>query len=224
MVQVQSYIDHKTARTNMVHGLLRPNQVVEEHIVEAILTTPREKFLPKDVQNISYIDTDLALGEGRFLMSPLTFARLVQASMIRDDDVVLDIGCGMGYSSAILGKLASSVIGIDEKVDFLSSATEELSKLEILNCIFHYAHLTDGFSKGAPYSLIFLEGAVDFVPENILNQLTEKGRLLTIVTVNAYKSVARLYQRIGKNFAHRDLFDVSAKPLHGFQQIKGFAL
>ncbi|MDP1725020.1 MAG: protein-L-isoaspartate O-methyltransferase [Alphaproteobacteria bacterium] len=224
MVHVQSYVDHNTARINMVHGLLRPNQVVEERIVEAILTTPREKFLPKEVQNISYIDSDLSLGEGRFLMSPLTFSRLVQASMIQEDDVVLDIGCGMGYSTAILGKLASSVIGIDEKPEFLSNATEELSKLEILNCIFHCAHLKDGFPKGAPYSLIFLEGAVDFVPEYILNQLAENGRLMAIVTINAHQAVARLYQRIGQHFAHRDLFDVNAKPLHGFQQLKEFKL
>lgn len=222
MVQVQSYIDQKTARINMIHGLLRPNQVVDERIVEAILSIPREKFLPKDVQNIAYIDTDLALGEGRFLMSPLSFSRLVQASMIQDDDVVLDIGCGMGYSTAILGKLASSVIGIDENPEFLSHATEELSRLEILNCIFHYASLKDGFPKGAPYSLIFLEGAVDFVPENILNQLVEKGRLLAIVSINKHQAIARLYQRIGQHFAHRDLFDVYTKPLHGFQQLKGF--
>lgn len=227
MEQVQSYIDHAyidhgQARFNMVHNLLRPNQVIRPDIIDALMAIPRERFLPKELQNICYIDSDLPLGDGRFMMCPLSFSKLLQVSNIQDDDIVLDIGCLTGYSTAIIGKLAASVTGIDINPLFLSQATEETSKLEILNTIFHYAELNQGFPKNAPYSLIFIEGEVDFVPPAILDQLSDHGRLITIVRTHPHQKVAKIYQKIGQKCASRDLFDLNAKPLHGFQQPKGF--
>ncbi len=223
MAHTQSHRDHHSARFNMVHGLLRPNQVVRPDIVDAFSTIPRENFLPKDLQKTSYVDDDLPVGEGRFQMCPLTFAKLLQASDIREDDVVLDIGCLSGYSTSVIGKIASSVIGIDCHPNLLSQATEEASNLDILNVIYHYAELRDGFPKNAPYSLIFIEGEVDYVPDVILQQLSENGRLLTIVKTNPYQSVAKLYRRIGNHFASQNLFDANAKPLPGFQKKIGFS-
>lgn len=222
MVQVQSYIDYAKARFNMVHGLLRPNLVVRPDIVDAFLSIPREQFMPEQFKNVSYIDSDLSFGKGRFQLCPLTFARMVQASDLQEDDVVLDIGCLNGYSSAILGKLAGSVIGIDSEFEYLSEATEMLSKLEVLNTVFHYAEIEKGFSEGAPYSLILIQGQVNHVPEMILNQLIENGRLLAIVSKDKHQGVLRLYQKCNGIIAWRDLFDLTAKPLPGFEEKKGF--
>src|SRR3546814_7419678 len=121
-------MDFAAARENMIEGQLRPNKVTDEAILSAMGTVPRERFLPNGKRAVAYVDEDIGLGQGRFLMEPIVLARLIQAAGVEPDDLVLDIGCGTGYSAAILALLANTVIALECDERLARQATEILAE------------------------------------------------------------------------------------------------
>jgi len=106
-------MDFSAARRNMVERQVRTNKVTDEAVLEALAQLPRERFVPESLSAVAYIDEDVPLGNGRYLMEPMVFARLVQAAQLQPGDRVLDLGCGCGYSTAILSRLANQVIALE---------------------------------------------------------------------------------------------------------------
>ena len=215
---------YETRRRYMIESQLRANKVKDERLLLAFERTAREQFVPKGFTELAYIDEDLELGEGRFLLEPMVFGRLVQALDLSSGDNVLDIGAASGYSTAIIAQLAESVVGIEESKSLAVLGQENLSKGEVDNAVILPAPLNEGFKAEAPYNAIIIEGSVGMVPENLLEQLSEDGRLVTILRPdkNAPGRAVK-YTRAGSDFAYTVLFDANTPRLETFDAALKFS-
>ena len=214
--------NYATARLNMVENQIRPNRVTDERLLAAIAEVPRERFVPKRLQGNAYVDQDLALGDGRYLMEPVVFARLLQAAAIGSGDVVLDIGCGTGYSAAVLGKLAGTVVALESDAALAEQAIEALTELDVDNAAVVEGPLDEGYPRQAPYDVIVLGGSVDAVPDAIAGQLVEGGRLVAVVNVAPTVGNIEVIHRLRGGLSRRQLFDAAVPVLPGFAAEHGF--
>ncbi|MCO5062827.1 MAG: protein-L-isoaspartate O-methyltransferase [Rhizobiaceae bacterium] len=219
-------IDYTGQRVKMVDGQVRTTDVTDLAIISALLEIPREEFVPERVKSLAYIDEDIALTEGeggapRFLMESSPFAKLVQLAEIQPSDLVLDVGCATGYSSAVLSRLSGQVIALESDAELARRATETLSALGCDNVAVVEGPLQEGYPAEAPYDAIILEGAVGAVPGALLDQLKEGGRL---VAVEGYGNAgkARIYLKTGGKVTGRYAFNAAIKPLPGFEIVRGF--
>jgi protein-L-isoaspartate(D-aspartate) O-methyltransferase len=208
------------ARRHMVQSQLRPNQVTSDRVADAMDTVPREEFVPKELQSVAYLDEDLEVAPGRFVVEPRVFARLLQEADTKTTDVVLDIGVGTGYSSAVLGHLAQAVVAIEKDPELVQKASETLTRLECDNVAVVEGELAEGNKKQGPYNIIHINGAIDVVPQSLLDQLAEGGRLVCVLGGNP--GAATLFQRIGDRFYPRKLFDASVPYLKDLAQPAAF--
>jgi protein-L-isoaspartate(D-aspartate) O-methyltransferase len=214
--------DYATARLNMVENQIRPNRVSDERVLAAIAAVPRERFVPKRLHGNAYVDQDLALGNGRYLMEPVVFARLLQVAEIGAGDVVLDIGCGTGYSAAVLGKLAGTVVALESDAALAKQAIEALTELDVDNAAVVEGPLDGGYPRQAPYDVIVLGGAVDAVPAVLTDQLVEGGRLVAVVNVAPSVGNIEVIHRLYGGLSRRQIFDAAVPILPGFAAEHGF--
>ena len=208
----------------MVSSQLRPNKVTDTRVLDAFAATPREEFIPKHIQSLAYIDEDLFLKGGRFMLEPMVLARLLQALELDGSETILDIAAACGYSTALLAHLGQSVVGVEANKSLADAAHDHLIQLGIDNgVVLHGAHLT-GYPSEAPYDAIIIEGAVAAVPDSILAQLAEHGRMAVVVRADAAASgKATLITRRGKkHFDTKVLFDAQTPILDGFAAPKRF--
>jgi protein-L-isoaspartate(D-aspartate) O-methyltransferase len=208
-------MDFATARRKMVDNQVRPNDVTEPRLISALLDIPRERFAPADRAVMAYMDSDLVIGDGRALLKPMVLARLIQAADIRETDNVLDVACGTGYSTAVLARLAHSVTALEENAVLADQAARLLGDLAVANASVVTGSLNAGWSQNAPYDVILVNGAVEFVPEALLAQLKEDGRLLTVVSTGPIGK-ATLYQRVAGDISTQPVFDAAAPLLKDF--------
>jgi protein-L-isoaspartate(D-aspartate) O-methyltransferase len=208
-------------REAMVNGQIRPNRVVDERVTEALLAVPREPFLPRALRGVAYLDEDIAVAEGRYLMAPNAFARLLQAAEIGAEDVVLDIGCASGYSSAVIARLASAVVALEAEPELAARANENLARLEIDNIAVVEGPLEAGYPDQGPYDVIFLGGSVGRLPEALPEQLAEGGRLV-VVERQAGIGRALRYGKYDGLVSALELFDAQVAALPGFEVRPGF--
>lgn len=215
-------IDFETRRHNMVECQLRPNKVTDPRVIAAMGAVPREKFVPENLRGIAYVDEDIPLGNGRVLMEPMVLARLLQAAEIGPDDVVLDIGCGTGYTAAVCARIAATVVAAESDPRLVAEAGRVLSELEIDNVVVVETPLAQGYPDQAPYDAILLSGAVPEVPEAILGQLTDGGRLAAVIAGAGEAPSAVLARNCGGIVSRCKLFDASVPFLPGFERETGF--
>ncbi|MBL4638916.1 MAG: protein-L-isoaspartate O-methyltransferase [Kordiimonadaceae bacterium] len=213
--------DPAAARTHMIDCQLRPNGVNDERILSAIDDVPREKFVPKAKRAIAYVDEDLEIAAGRYLIEPITFGRLLVAANIQATDVVLDIGCASGYSSAVIAGLADAVVALEENEELASTAEKKLAAQDIMNVAVIKGELADGVAKQGPFDVIFLGGAVDAVPEKLIKQLKEGGRLVC-VKVEGGVGRAHIIEMTDGEASGRNLYDANVQALPGFSSDVGF--
>lgn len=210
-----------TARYNMVECQVRTNDVTDTRILSAMGDLPREAFLPEALQGIAYMDDDIPMSvndsgkASRYLMSPLSFSQMLQSAEIGSADVVLDVGCGTGYSSAVIARLADSVIGLECDEALAESATQNLASLTINNAAIMVGDLASGYEEQEPYDVILLEGSVPQVPVTLLEQLKDGGRLLAIIGNGGLGKLTQFY-RAGEDFSEQPLIDAGCAPLPGF--------
>lgn len=218
--------DFQELRIKMVDNQIRTTDVTDLAVLDAFLDVPREAFVPAHRQELAYIDGDILLesdadSSPRYLMEPSPFAKLVQLANVGAHDVVLDIGCGSGYSAAILSQLAGSVIALESDSTLAGAATARLSELGYDNVVIVSAPLAAGYPSEAPYDVIIFEGAVDFVPDAIIAQLKEGGRLV-VVEGHGNAGDAKLYMKENGVASGRTVFNLAVKPLPGFARIPQF--
>jgi protein-L-isoaspartate(D-aspartate) O-methyltransferase len=214
-------MDYAAARTNMVESQIRTNRVIDEGLLEAFASLPRERFVPPSFRGRAYVDEDVPVGGGRYLMEPMVLARLLQIAAIEPGDIVLDVGCATGYAAAVMARLANTVVAVESDKALIAQATQTLAELGIDNVAILEGRLTEGCPKQAPYNVILVDGAVEFVPPAILDQLAEGGRLVTVLGQGAPRR-ATLMERIGGTVSSRPLFEASVAPLPGFSRDPGF--
>ena len=213
--------DFAAAREHMVNGQLLPNKLTDDAVIEAISDVPREEFLPKALRSVAYVDEDLPLANGRFLMEPMVFARLVQNANIQPDDAVLDVGCLTGSSSAVLARLSNVVMALESDEEMAAKATDLLVEKGADNAVVMTGDLAAGCPEQAPFDVIIIEGGVEEVPEALLDQLTPDGRLLAVELVDGV-GVATLYTCNEGVKGVRKLFDANIPALPGFERAVAF--
>ena len=154
-------------------------------------------------------------------MEPAPFARLLQIAEIGPDDIVLDAGCGTGYSAAILSRLASSVVALESDPALASAASETLLDLGIDNVAVVTGPIEGGYPSEGPFDVIVLEGAVETVPDALFDQLKEGGRLVGVVGFGR-AAPAMVYTRTEGDIGGRSAFNAHVRPLPGFRKPREF--
>lgn len=215
--------DFAARRTMMVDTQVRPNDVTKYPIIEAMLTIPREEFVPDARRAVAYSGENLELSPGRVLLEPRTLAKMVDAVDPQPDDLVLDIGCGYGYASAVMAFMAQAVIAVEDDEDMAREAESRLAAINADNVAVFQGSLDQGYPGQAPYDVIFIGGAIEMLPETLADQLKEGGRIVALFDdgrLGVVRSGVKLAGRINWRYA----FNAHAPLLPGFQREEGFAL
>ncbi|MDA9435625.1 protein-L-isoaspartate O-methyltransferase family protein [Bradyrhizobium sp. CCBAU 51627] len=213
-----------TARQKMVDGQVRTNDVTDRRILDAMLTVPREVFVPASRQALAYLDLDLDVSEGgakRFLIKPQLTGKLLQAAEIGEGDNVLVVGCATGYLAALTAKLARQVTAIETDSALVAKARDAFAALGLSNVSCKAAACAEGDASAAPYDVIVLNGATEVTPEGLFGQLREGGRLVG-VSAESRPSRAMIVTRFHGEFGHRPLFDAAAPVLPGLERAAAF--
>jgi protein-L-isoaspartate(D-aspartate) O-methyltransferase len=218
-------------RISMVESQLRPNEVTDVGVLGAMRNLPRERFVPPAFERLAYIDEGIEVfpsndgAPARFLLAPMVQARLIQLAEIEPQDNVLDVGTATGYSAAVLARLAATVTGLEPEPELAKTARENLASLGIANVEIVEGSLGDGCAGRGPYDAIVVEGSVPEVPESLLAQLKEGGRLVAVVTAkpNMQQGKVYLFVRVGGEARGLAQFDAGARPLPGFAPEPAFS-
>ncbi|WP_341703884.1 protein-L-isoaspartate O-methyltransferase [Ferrovibrio sp.] len=211
------------ARRYMVLTQLRPNKVIDEQVIAAMAEVPREQFVPKAYRGVAYMDEDVAVAPGRFLMEPMILGRLLQEAEIAPSDTALVVGSATGYDVAVLSRLASTVIGLEADPALVAQAGQVLEQLGNVNAVMVEGPLAAGLPKQGPFNVILLAGAVPEIPPALLDQLAEGGRLIGVVrAAESPIGQAVIVRRTAGVLAERVLFDAGTPVLPGFEQPAGF--
>lgn len=216
-------IDFTARRTMMVDTQVRPSDVTKFPIIEAMLSVPREVFVPEDRREAAYMGDHLGLGGGRVVMDPRTLAKLLDALDIQPDETVLDLGCAYGYSAAVIARMAGSVTAVEEDADLAATAGQRLAAQGVTNVTVIAGKLCEGAAKAGPFDVIILQGAAESVPAALLAQLKEGGRIGCIF-MEAALGVARIGYKIDGQVNWRNAFNASAPVLPGFAAKRAFTL
>lgn len=205
----------------MIAGQLRPNRVNDERLLDAMTHVPRERFVPSALKSVAYVDEDLEIAPGRYLMEPMIFARLVMEANIAPQNSVLDIGCGLGYSTAVLSHLADTVVAVEEDPELANQAERKLRDLDRVNTVVLNGPLSAGAADQSPFDVILLNGAVEEVPVGLINQLKPAGRLACVQQSNGMGR-ATIITRLDNTISRRECFDAATPLLRGFESTPAF--
>ncbi|MGH7028957.1 MAG: protein-L-isoaspartate O-methyltransferase family protein [Stellaceae bacterium] len=212
----------EAARAHMIESQIRPNKVTDERVLAAFAQLRRELFVPEHLRAVAYVDDDLPLGHGRYLMEPMVAARLLQAVSVERTDSALVVGAGAGYEAALLGLLARAVVAVEEDAPLARLARAALVDHRIASVRVVEGPAPEGCRASAPYDVILFGGAVAEVPERIVAQLAEGGRLAAVVKTAGSVGRAILTKRTGAVIARRVIFDAATPLLPGFRPEPAF--
>lgn len=215
--------DYASRRIMMVDTQVRPSDVTKFPIIDAMLSVPREAFVPVALREAAYIGENLDIWPGRVMLEPRTLAKMLDALDIQPDYVALDIGCGLGYSTALLAHLCEFAVAVEDDEARVEEAQATLSGQGLDNAAVMAGVLTEGAQKSAPYDVIIIQGGVEHVPAPILAQLREGGRISCVFTEGTL-GVVRVGHKIDGEINWRFGFNASAPVLSGFEAESAFAL
>lgn len=208
-----------TARFNMIEAQIRTNDVTDVRIHAALGAVERERFVPPAKKVLAYADVPVEIAPGRYLLDPRSFAKALQLAEITADDRVLDVGCGSGYSAAVLARLGRNVVALEQDADLVRLASGLLEREP--NIQVTQGALIEGFTAGGFYDVIFVNGAIEADPETLLSQLEEGGRLIAFMQSGA-QGRAILYVKEHGQVGRRTGFDATVPLLAGFKKHVGF--
>jgi len=212
--------DYSVQRFNMVETQVRTNDVTDTRIHAAMNAVARERFVPTAKRAIAYADLPIEVAHGRYLSDPRTFAKLLQLAGVRSGDSVLDVACATGYSTAVIARLAKRVTALEQDADLVRMASELVRASGAMNATVVQGGLTEGCSQREPFDVIFINGAIETVPQTLLGQLAEGGRLAAVR--HGSPGRAQLYVREKGKVGCREDFDSATPLLAGFRKTVGF--
>ncbi|HUQ38505.1 MAG TPA: protein-L-isoaspartate O-methyltransferase [Aestuariivirga sp.] len=201
------------ARHNMVESQVRPNGITDHRIIDAMAQVKREDFVPAERKTIAYLDDDVQLKEGRFLIEPMAFARMIHLALIKPTDRVLVVGAGTGYGAKVISMLAKSAVALESDPELAGLAREFLAGVTNVEVV--EGSLAAGHAAGAPYDVIIVEGRIAAVPESLFAQLANEGRIVAAAG-NTDVSKMQIATLTEGHRSSRSAFDVSIAPLPGF--------
>jgi protein-L-isoaspartate(D-aspartate) O-methyltransferase len=214
-----------TARQKMVDGQVRPSDVTDIRILDAMLAVPREAFVPPNQRALAYLDRDLDVSEDgaarRFLIKPVVVAKMLQAAEIKDTDRVLVVGTVAGYVAAVVASLAGQVTATESDPAQAAKAREVLGQLGLANVTFQAGAVAEGNPANAPYDVIVLDGATEISPDRLFGQLREGGRLVGVFAQTRPPRATMVTHSRG-DFGNRVLFDASVPVLPGLERLPAF--
>lgn len=215
--------DFTTRRVMMVDTQVRPSDVTKFPIIEAMLSVPREVYVPRDKREAAYVGENVQIRPNRVVLEPRTLAKLLDALDIHPDEVVLDLGCGLGYSTAVIARLADAVVAVEEDETLAAEAQHTLSSESVDNAAVIVGPLAEGAAKHGPYDVITLQGGVETVPQALVDQLKDGGRI-GAVFMEGNLGVARVGYKLDGRMSWRFAFNAAAPVLPGFGASRGFVL
>lgn len=215
--------DFTALRTAMVDCQIRPSDVTKFPIIQAMLSVPREVFVPSAKREVAYAGGDILLGQNRVVMDPRVLAKMLDALGISLGDLVLEIGCGLGYGTAVIACLAEAVIAVETDEQLAAEAGENLDAQSVDNAIVVQSAMENGAAKHGPYDKIVFSGGVEQVPSAILEQLKEGGHVAAIF-MQGVSGQCRVGVKTGGRVAWRNVFDATVPVLPGFEKERQFAL
>lgn len=205
-------------RKAMVDSQIRPNKVIDDRVIAAFMNVPRERFVSKNMQNLAYIDEDIHLSGGRFIVEAMVMARIIQTLALDASQSVMLIGAGTGYTAALLSSLVESVIAIETRAQMVEKAQQAVAGLDIGNVAVIKARLQDGYASEAPYDAIIIEGAVEQIPQSLLDQLSDGGRLAAIWRPEGTQAgEACIWHKTGESVSRTPLFTAQVPVLDEFR-------
>ncbi|WP_135501384.1 protein-L-isoaspartate O-methyltransferase family protein [Roseovarius aestuariivivens] len=213
--------DYTARRTMMVDTQIRPADVTKFPIIDAMLSVPREAFVPRSLREAAYIGENIDLGGGRVMLEPRTLAKMLDALDIQRDELVLDLGSGLGYSAAVIARMAEAVVAVEDQPELLSEAQTILAEQGVDNVVLHESLLSAGAEEHGPYDVIMIEGAVEHLPETLVTQLKEGGRMACLFSEGAL-GVVRIGYKIDGEMTWRFGFNAGAPVLAGFERHAAF--
>lgn len=214
---------YSARRVMMVDTQVRPHDVTKFPIIEAMLSVPREAYVPQDKREAAYVGENLALTEGRVMLEARTLAKMLDALNILPSDVVLDLGCGLGYSAAVIARLADAVVAVEEDEALATEAQRILAAEGVDNAAVIAGPVAAGAAKHGPYDVITLQGGVEEVPAALLDQLKEGGRIAALF-MQGPLGVVKTGHKTGGKMVWRFAFNAAAPVMAGFAPRHAFAL
>lgn len=211
-------LDFNHMRRAMVSSQLRTTAVNDPRVIAAMGSVPRELYVPAESASVAYIDRAIRIGDGRALNPPMSTGRLLTEAHPQPEDRALVVGSATGYAAALLAELTASVVALEEDTALLEVARKAVSSPRISLV---QGPLAAGWKKKAPYDLILIDGAVEYVPRPLIDQLAEGGRLATAIVDRGVTRLA-IGKRSGEGFGLVAFADAEAVPLPGFAQPTGF--
>ncbi|ABG31362.1 protein-L-isoaspartate O-methyltransferase [Roseobacter denitrificans] len=213
--------DFLSRRTMMVDTQVRPSDVTKFPIIDAMLTIPREEFVPAAQREAAYLGENLPIGGHRVILEPRTLAKMLDALDVSVDELVLDVGSALGYSAAVIARMAEAVVAVEEDEALASEAQEALSAAGVDNVILHVAPLAEGAAQHGPYDVMLVQGGVVEFPQTLADQLNEGGRVACIFMVGALGEV-RIGRKQNGKISWRMAFNAGAPVLPGFEKAAAF--
>ncbi len=214
-------VDFSQARTMMVDTQVRPNDVTKYPVIEAMLTVPREAFVPDARQAVAYVGENVPLAQDRWLLEPRSFGKMLDGLNIQPTELVLIVGAGLGYEAAVVARLAQAVVALESHPEMAAQAEATLAEQGVDNVAVVTGDLAAGYPGQAPYDVILIAGGVEEVPQALTDQLAEGGRIGAIFA-EGNLGVARIGHKIDGEINWRFAFNASAPVLPGFNRRKGF--
>lgn len=215
--------DFAARRIMMVDTQVRPSDVTKFPIIDAMLSVPRENYVPDGKREVAYFDGMLDLGNGRLMLEPRTLAKMLEILNIQPDELVLDLGCGLGCSSAVIAHLAEAVVAVEADADMAADAQDLLAANGADNVAVVAGPIANGAAKHGPYDVITVQGGVERIPPALIKQLKDGGRIIAVFIENGL-GVCRIGQKYGDQVTWRFGFNASAPVLAGFEKEMVFAL
>lgn len=215
--------DFAARRRMMVDTQVRPSDVTKFPIIEAMLTVPRENFVPDAMRETAYAGDNVDLGAGRVLLEPRTLAKMLDGLDVQGDELVLDVGAALGYSAAVVARMAEAVVALEEDEAMAAEAQDLLADVGADNVVLQSGALAEGAAEHGPYDLILVEGGVEDVPGALIDQLKDGGRIACLFMEGALGAV-RIGYKSGGDVTWRFEFNAGAPVLPGFEKQSAFAL
>ncbi|MBZ8117219.1 protein-L-isoaspartate O-methyltransferase [Roseovarius sp. LXJ103] len=215
--------DYAARRTMMVDTQVRPSDVTKFPIIDAMLSVPREAFVPRALREAAYMGENIELGGGRVILEPRTLAKMLDVLDIKSSELVLDVGSALGYSAAVMARMAAAVVAVEQDAGMAAEAQSLLAEHAADNVIVHEGPLAEGAEAHGPYDVIAVQGAVQQLPAALTAQLKDGGRIACLFMENAL-GVVRIGYKTDGQISWRFAFNAGAPVLQGFEKAVAFTL